>query len=965
MDFTSDDESIQDSEDEQQQQLQQAETLAQPQDQQPEQDQDKQEPEPNPVSPTFQYLITTLLIPLSGIKREVYGSLTIRERKLSIMERFLKEWRQVIGSSNVYPLFRLLLPHRDKARAFGLKESKLGMIVLKILQIGKNSDVFQEIMKWKRFENGNRRFNSGGGTGKFSDVCVRVISERRNDIPQGSGITIDGLNDVLDQLCQFEGDKLKQSVLIKELISVMSELELKYFFDIVLKVNLMGWSELDLLRLWHPDGVRYLNVISDLQVWCRDLQDPNVRLSDSQLDVKVLQAFAPQLSKKIASNYSKIISRCFNNEPFIIEEKMDGERIQLHYSEYGKDIRYFSRKSTDYTYLYGRNKKEGCISPYLQFTSEKVESCVLDGEMVAYNPNSGTILPFGIVKGSALQQLTNSNENNTDPHPLFIVFDIVYLNGRSLTKTPLWKRKEFLDRVLLETPNRVERIKCLKATTEEDIKAHLKKVISRGSEGLILKKCQSKYSVSERNDHWIKVKPEYLSDFGENMDLLVIGREISKKSMFYCGLRVDGSDQFHSFCRVANGFSQSDYTTISRLTEGKWHNFETTPPDLQVLDFGENGKPQEWIHPRDSFVIEVRARSIDREVYSKNYKTSTTLFNAYARCLREDKSWEDACTLDQYQQLKEANSAFDQDSSFSLLQKRQKLKRTRKMRDLKDEIHWDVNGSLKSDVFHGLTFILLSDSIYDGSKISVEEVTKAIQINGGSVIKSLDSSSENDPGQEQVGMRLRVISDTNVLLCEQYHNKGLDVFKSSYIWDSLQMGQLVYLEDKHLLTKFCSKELKESLSVKRRDVGKLDDYPVDLDKFEAVLAGEQTEDEMTDETELMTRNLWDHFNLFANLTFFIHTKPSDDTNMDLLTLKIKSQGGQFTQNINESNIVIITDEQQKDNLSDLKTFIQDYHTQRPSNQALAVFVKEQWAHESIASQSLLEFRDFGFTWKED
>jgi DNA ligase-4 len=51
--------------------------------------------------------------------------------------------------------------------------------------------------------------------------------------------------------------------------------------------------------------------------------------------------------------------------PFLIEEKLDGERIQLH--KKGEEYRYFSRKDKDYTYLYGMDwtTAEGSLTPFI------------------------------------------------------------------------------------------------------------------------------------------------------------------------------------------------------------------------------------------------------------------------------------------------------------------------------------------------------------------------------------------------------------------------------------------------------------------------------------------------------------------------------------------------------------------------------------------------------------------------
>lgn len=85
----------------------------------------------------------------------------------------------------------------------------------------------------------------------------------------------------------------------------------------------------------------------------------------------------------------------------MIEEKLDGERIQIH--KCGDQFRYFSRsvrlsavrlvtrqlklpalfslgrKNKDYTYLYGKDRTEGSLTPHIaDCFREGVADCILE-----------------------------------------------------------------------------------------------------------------------------------------------------------------------------------------------------------------------------------------------------------------------------------------------------------------------------------------------------------------------------------------------------------------------------------------------------------------------------------------------------------------------------------------------------------------------------------------------------------
>lgn len=97
-------------------------------------------------------------------------------------------------------------------------------------------------------------------------------------------------------------------------------------------------------------------------------------------NVQLFHAFAPMLCKRPTKKIEDTVKEMGGSD-FIIEEKLDGERIQLHKrgNEYFYCSRYvvqvFSavlfdptsaiRKGKDYTYLYGAHVGTGSLTPYI------------------------------------------------------------------------------------------------------------------------------------------------------------------------------------------------------------------------------------------------------------------------------------------------------------------------------------------------------------------------------------------------------------------------------------------------------------------------------------------------------------------------------------------------------------------------------------------------------------------------
>ncbi|RUS12502.1 hypothetical protein BC937DRAFT_87719 [Endogone sp. FLAS-F59071] len=157
-------------------------------------------------------------------------------------------------------------------------------------------------------------------------------------------------------------------------------------------------SENSVLNVFHPDAFNLFNVCSSLRKVCADLKDPFVRLATN--DITIFHPIKPQLAHK---ELPQDIPKAMGANKFYIQQKLDGERLQLHMRE--GQFRYWSRKTTDYTNLYGANMVEGALTPHIHNCfHHKARSLILDGEMVAWDPIGEQYLPFGTLKSAALGQ---------------------------------------------------------------------------------------------------------------------------------------------------------------------------------------------------------------------------------------------------------------------------------------------------------------------------------------------------------------------------------------------------------------------------------------------------------------------------------------------------------------------------------------------------------------------------------
>lgn len=822
---------------------------------------------------------------------------------------FIKLWRTTVGD-NIYPVLRLILPYRD-SRAYNIKDYTLVKAVCRSLNLPKDSLTEKRLLNWKQY--------APRGT-SLSKFCVEEIMKRRKE-PQGSQrLTIDALNKCLDELSKEASAKkwgfngLSKSPSFQNCLQNMSFSEQRYFFDIILKTRVIGGLEHKFLNCWHPDAQDYLGVVSDLKVLSETLWNPTMRLGKNELSINIGRAFAPHLAKRLHLSYERVCAKL--KQDFIIEEKMDGERIQLHYIERGAKIRFLSRRGTDFTHLYGDSLEHGVISQHLKFKND-VQDCVLDGEMVSFDKEKNVVLPFGIVKSTAMEELMNSDTKvDTDGYrPLYMIFDLVYLNGVSLTRLPLHLRKSYLRSILSPVANIVEILSDVRASEPNAIKVSLERAIEMGSEGIILKQFSSPYEIGARNDSWIKIKPEYFEELGETMDLVVIGRDPGKKDSLMCGLiladETDGSSvnlasqddplrpkqrnpKVISFCNIANGVSDAEFKEIERKTRGLWNLTTACPPPSGLLEFGTK-LPTEWIDPRSSLVLEVKARSVDTdELSSKKYKTGSTLRGAYCRALRFNKDWSTCATVQQYEQAKRAHNYHKGKRKSHQISPR-KQRKLANVSELYPLLADDSRESIfESNIFQGLQFYILSDYIDSQKKrYEKDQIGTLVRKNSGHVL-------HNNFVRREEFSRLRIISGKNTVECRSLTEKGYDIIHPSWIFDCLNYGSLVKLEPRH-----CFRTSRKLLENSRQRVDRFGDSfcrPLSYTEFDELVNGQSVvSPHLSAPEELDGIPLF----LFQNFKIYFARVGNDPDQEEYLEKTLRLFGGERSLTLDCCNLVVV------------------------------------------------------------
>ena len=86
------------------------------------------------------------------------------------------------------------------------------------------------------------------------------------------------------------------------------------------------------------------------------------------------------------------------------------------------------------------------------------------------------------------------------------IFDLLYLNGMTLTRKSLKFRKRNLRACVNEIKGRLEFVSEYEGKNVNDVRRRLEEVMEDRGEGLILKHPNSEYVLNGRNKDWVKVR---------------------------------------------------------------------------------------------------------------------------------------------------------------------------------------------------------------------------------------------------------------------------------------------------------------------------------------------------------------------------------------------------------------------------------------------------------------------------
>lgn len=302
---------------------------------------------------------------------------------------------------------------------------------------------------------------------------------------------------------------------------------------------------------------------------------------------------------------AKSSSQPFSNKDWVFEIKWDGFRVIAYVNE---EVSLRSRNEKELKYIF----------PELEELKRLTRNVVLDGEVVIMKEGKADFQAL-LERGKADSPLNVEIQTRRSP-ALYVVFDILEKDGKSLLKLPLMERKK-----ILRDSVRDGKHVLVSDFIDEKGEAYYEAALQKGLEGIMAKKKDSLYEPAIRSGSWLKIKKL------QSCDCIIFGYTEgtgTRKDTFgalILGLYEEGKPIYVG--KVGTGFSQE---TLQNLTM-EFQRITTTSAPFKA-DIREK---MTWLKPE--LVCEVAYQVVTADV---------RLRMPHFRGLRSDKQPSE-CTMDQ------------------------------------------------------------------------------------------------------------------------------------------------------------------------------------------------------------------------------------------------------------------------------------------------------------------------------
>ncbi|HEX7959628.1 MAG TPA: non-homologous end-joining DNA ligase, partial [Terriglobales bacterium] len=304
-----------------------------------------------------------------------------------------------------------------------------------------------------------------------------------------------------------------------------------------------------------------------------------------------------------------LVDEPFDDDKWLFEIKWDGYRSVAFVNEKGdRSVRLVSRNQNEQTHDF----------PELQVIGKSIraETAILDGEIVALDEQGRASFSL-MQQRSGFQGPDKRSPQDRSVQIIYYVFDLLYLDGYSLLRTPLEKRKELLSKVLIGN----DRVRL----SEHFVgKGHLlmKAAAAQNLEGIVAKLRNGHY-IQKRSSEWLKMKRV------QRQECVIGGYTDPRGSRENFGSLVlglyDDQDRLIPVGQAGSGFTEKSHAEM-------WKRLEKLKTDRSPF-YGKVESPRRVHYVKPEMVAEIRFTEWTHEGQSGQIKMRAPVFLG----LRTDK----------------------------------------------------------------------------------------------------------------------------------------------------------------------------------------------------------------------------------------------------------------------------------------------------------------------------------------
>ncbi|KAK5662956.1 hypothetical protein OQA88_6368 [Cercophora sp. LCS_1] len=470
-----------------------------------------------------------------------------RKSDVEIIQSWFQTHKELLDRNDhgIEALLSTLLPDKRPDRMYMMKEKRLQAVIARGLILGRSR--IKQLGRW-----------SESGSGLDLATCVEnILEETPNPVLPGSGAAVEEIDRLLHTIaagCRYSSPAVRSSAPSSRLTDSESNLGELYRR---LSAQDAKWLTRMILKNYEP-------VLLDLQVVyrCYDpylpaimkVQDENAaaalvlgkfRADKAAGKANLAEYLKPRLGVKIGRQpwfKGRSIKHCLDmgHGRMSCEEKLDGEYCQIHIDlSKGRDcIQIFSKSGKDSTR--DRIALHGSIQESLQIGEPSCpirKGCILEGELVVYSDKDKKILDFHkirkhVSRSGAFLNTDQDSQRYPWEHLMVVYYDLFMVDDESLLPVRQSERFRRLKELITEVPGRSSLVKreiidCDRRSARSDLRrAFARCIVSRG-EGLVLKPDDPYFDFSASRKPFsccaIKLKKEYIGNFGEIGDFAVVG----------------------------------------------------------------------------------------------------------------------------------------------------------------------------------------------------------------------------------------------------------------------------------------------------------------------------------------------------------------------------------------------------------------------------------------------------------